>query len=280
MADDFAVRWSKAKTQFEETTLKKKPREKVMKLFKTSHTGLSKSLENCDKTADAFANVYNEIYHERATAKDLQKAFAKFEKAHADYKKAAGDYSKVLRSEVGKERMTNTEEKSVYDRGLKFLEKELAAIEAVIAQKVAAEKLKLDSETEKFNTQQQQVRLWNENMEGAIRKALAAAAKVKMMASAAKTPKTLADALKEYAGQLPGERGRDVVMQLVNARNVTGLRSSPDAAYQRMVKWNTKNTQALDGTATAANILAKIKTFTEDVKYANDWFGSATAKTI
>ena len=50
----FADRWNTAKAQFEAMTLRKKPREKVGKIFKTAHTGLSKSLEKCDQTDAAF----------------------------------------------------------------------------------------------------------------------------------------------------------------------------------------------------------------------------------
>jgi hypothetical protein len=73
--------WAKAKEEYYALTGIKKPREKVALFFKTSHTGLSKAIQDIADFDDL---------------KPKDKTLRKFEKLRADYESASKDYIKLL----------------------------------------------------------------------------------------------------------------------------------------------------------------------------------------
>jgi hypothetical protein len=172
------------------------------------------------------------------------------------------------------------DEKSLWQRGLKYLKKELESLDSVIAKHAASVAQELDSSKSTLSTEQRGVELWSESMTTALKKGLAAAAKLKLLAAAAKAaaakdPTAIGKLVQAYNDALPGAAGRDIVMQLVNGAKVQGLTCTPDKAKQQMDPWNTKNTHKLLPTASADDVMAKVKLFNGDVKETVKWFDQA-----
>lgn len=276
MADTYGDRWTKAKAEFGNQTHKKKPREKLWKLA-ISHTGLTSALAAVDKAREACDKANNDVYHKRMTLDAGKKVQADYAKKQAALVKVVADYQKVLATEINKELGKHPDDKTVWEKGLKYLSKELKAICDISAQNVASSALNYNEMTRDKGVADKQLMTWEQNMQAAISKARSAIAKCKMMAMGAKT-QGAAKAVQEYNASIPGGTGRDICMQLVFARKLESLRAGPDPAWKVMEAWNTKNTHTLREGASAEDVLAKVKIFSDAVKLTDAWFGSTTAK--
>lgn len=273
-----APKWEASKTMFFDMTQKKKPKENLGKFLKTSHTGLSKSLEEYDKAAAAYDIAKTDLNNKKITLEAALKVLKTLNDKHAAYKKAMTTYIQTLNAEILKETQKEADVKSVWERGLKFLKKELEMFDANMDQYCAQAEQNIDDKRKVLSMEDKQVDIWQSNMQAALKKGLAAVAKIKALAAAAKTPELVTKVIAEYNNSIPGKSGRDICMQLVIAERVNGLRGTPDKIKQQMLPWNTANTHKLLGTATAANIVDKVKLFSTDVKAAVDWYGKATTK--
>ena len=72
--------------------------------------------------------------------------------------------------------------------------------------------------------------------------------------------------------------GRDVYMQVVAAKKLTGLHSIPDQQIQALSPWGDQKTHKLAATATVDDLMVKISAFNKAVKAADEWFEFATRK--
>jgi hypothetical protein len=269
MPAGLSKRWSDTKTAYKATTGDKKPREGMF-----NHTGLSGSFKDFDTAEEHFLNIKIDVGNNKKPFKDLEKAFATLQSKKGGVDTAVKSYMGNLDAALKKEE--RPDERTVLEKGLKWLKKELVAYQAIAAQFVAGAKQELDLWGKTVSIQEKQANIWEQNMASAIKKAIAAAAKAKMMALAAKTDaKKLPVAIKEFNGTIPNGTGRDVSMQMVNAKNVKGLTQASGAAL-RINTWKDQSRSA-DATATADQLLVEIKAFTADVKAVDAWYGSAIA---
>jgi hypothetical protein len=276
-----AKRWAAAKKSFEAMTHQKKPKEKLAGFFKSSHTGLSGSIDGYDKAFDAAEKAKTDLFNKKITLEAALKALNAAKAKEAAFVTAKGTYLKTLATEIKKETDKEADVKSVWERGLKFLQKELESYEAIMDQACAQVALSLDDSKKDLDTAGKQVALWKQNMVSAIKKGQAAAAKFKTLAAslAKAPPDKVKAAVKEYNTGIPGGAGRDICMQLVIAERVDGLRGQPDKIKQQMIVWNTPNTHKLDeNTATADDLMTKVKAFSVDVKATQEWYSMATTR--
>ncbi|MBV8651356.1 MAG: hypothetical protein JO255_07800 [Alphaproteobacteria bacterium] len=251
--------WQAAKTEFEKITGVKKPKESkgVFNAF-GAHTGLSGSLKKCEAAYQAAFEVSD------LKPKEGAKAVKDFASAAAAYHSAKTSYMTVLEKALAEEfkNRPNPQTKSVYERGLKFLKKELDAIEATMAAEIKALTQKFDAGSKDLSIKQKQLANWEQNINGAIKRAIAGAAKVK----ANPTPAA-------YNALFP-TAARDITMQLVLARNIEDLRADPDPIHAKLAPWANQNSTTppttVPQTATAQQITALIAAFIVEVKKASE----------
>ena len=121
---DKAANWDEAKKDFKDITGAKKPREKVIGIFKSGHTGLSKSIALLD-ACDAPGSKYS--------ADDMAKELAKF-------KGAVANYINTLNAAMAKEPVSDSGEKSTMARGLAALKTRLQSYESFFEMSLASKK--------------------------------------------------------------------------------------------------------------------------------------------
>jgi hypothetical protein len=247
--------WQAAKTEFETITGVKKPKESkgIFNAF-GSHTGLSGSLKKCEAAYQAAFVISDLKPKEGAKA---AKAFADTAKA---YHTAKESYLAVLKKAMADEfaKRPDPKTKSVYERGLKFLKKELDAIEATMTADIKALVQKFDAASASLSIKEKQLANWEQNINGAIARAIAGAAKVKTNPTPA-----------AYNALFP-TAARDITMQLVNARSISGLKADPDTFYAKLAPWANQNGTAppvvLPNTATPQQVTQFISAFVAEVK--------------
>lgn len=153
--------WKDAKKYFEETTGKKKPNDTVLKVFK-KYSGLEKSIDNAEKA-----------YNKAITDTDRKKTdnFVSEMKTFISKKK---DYVKFLATCITKE-ITEKNEKTLYSKSLKYLEKKLNTIEEVMT----TQEKWLEAKVEGLDTLGAMAKALFKSIQSSCAKAVAAAAKVK-----------------------------------------------------------------------------------------------------
>jgi hypothetical protein len=251
----FDKAWEDAKKEFETITKQKKPKEsKKLKNAFGSHTGLSGSLTKCEKKYVECNSIVD------TDVKKGGKAAKSFAGALKDFSKAKTTYMKVLEDAIYKELVDRPEKdvKSVYERALKYLKKELAALEATISASVDANIQKFDSAAQDLSVKEKMLKNWQKNIKGALARAAAGAAKVK----AKPTPETY--------NELFPTAARDITMQLVFARDIPDLKADPDTFKAKLDPWANQSTTGLPvkvpAEYTDKEILALLKSFTKELK--------------
>jgi hypothetical protein len=267
-----ATRWETAKTEFTAITNQDKPREKLAGAIKTTHTGLSKSLKECDTAADDAKKAQEKIGKRQTSPDKAQKKLTTYKDKHKQFQTAVRNYLTVLNGAITEEQGLKKNQKSPWERGLKYLKKQLESLDFIIARHVASVAQDLDGTTRNLSAADKQAELWSESMNSAIKAGLAAAAKVKMLAAGAGKTITPGDVVKAYNGALPGVAGKDIVTELKNGAKVQGLTPTPDQSKRRMEPWSDNTTHKLPNTASAADVMKKVKDFTGGVKFTLQWY--------
>lgn len=251
----FDQEWTSAKAEFEKITGVKKPKESkgILNAF-GSHTGLSGALKKCEA---GYQLCNNTVDTKVAEGKKAAKAFAATAKA---FKAAEKSYLAVLKKAVDDEfaKRPDPKTKSTYERGLKFLQKELDALDKTIEASVASNIQKFDKAAQSLSVKEKMLQNWNKNIAGALARAAAQAAKVK----ANPTP-TAYNALFPTAA-------RDITMQLVFARDIPGLKGDPDIFLKKLAPWANQNSTGVPVKVpddyTPKQITDLIAQFTAEVK--------------
>jgi len=251
----YAADWESAKTEFERITGLKKPKESkgVFNAF-GSHTGLSSSLKECDSAFTLCSDTAADNAKAGPKAvKDFTAAFKKYQSAKKSY---LAVLEKAIYDEVRSRPDPNT--KSTYERALKALSKKLEALESTIDANLASCIQKFDAAAKSLGMKEKMVANWAKNMNAALARAAAGAAKVK----ADPTPKAYNDLFPKAA--------RDITMQLVFARDLSGLNADPDVLKAKIDPWANQSSSAppvrVPDTANGAQIAQLIKAFTVEVK--------------
>jgi hypothetical protein len=267
-----AQRWETAKTEFTAITGRDKPRERLALAIKTTHTGLSKSLTECDTAADKAKQAQDDLPKRQISTDNAQKRLATYKDKHKQFQTAVRNYLTVLGGAITEEEKLKKNQKSPWERGLKYLKKQLDSLDSTIARHVASVAQELDGTTRKLSAADKQAELWSESMNSALKAGLAAAAKVKMQAAGAGRTITAGDVVKAYNAALPGYAGKDIFNELKEGAKVQGLTPTPDQSKQRMLPWSDYITHQLPNTASAADVMAKVKLFTDAVKATVLWY--------
>jgi hypothetical protein len=223
----YDTEWLNAKSAFEAATDKSKPREKTgLNLIKGimtafgNHSGLSQSLKACEKAhADCEkADKY---------AKDGQQKVKTFSTAAETYSKAMKNYLTVLDKEITKQ--AKTEWKSEYEKALKFLRKELIAIEGNINEAIGQFKVKFekfDKNAPDVSVDEKIIATWKKKIEAALSRAAAGVAKIKMTPNA-----------KTYNALFPAI-AQDITVQLsIAASQIDGVKLPADACRENLERW-------------------------------------------
>ncbi len=272
------ARWKSTKANFETITGQHKPKEKLAGVVKTGHTGLSKNLKAAE---DAGKSVYQAVTDMKGGKIKPDKAKAKlaeYENLQKAYSKSAKAYTDLLAAEITKEKDLAKDVKSLWERGLKMLQKELASFDSILVADIAKEKQNFAAELKDAGAEEKSVLLFKTNMKKALDNALARAAKGKAMGAAVegKSAEIVKSLVNFYNEQIVQKAGRDVWMQLVIAKKVTGLNATPDAGLASIGTWGDQKTHKLPGTASAADIRGKVAAFSTAVKGVQTWFAAAT----
>ncbi|PGH57819.1 hypothetical protein CRT60_07515 [Azospirillum palustre] len=247
--------WDKAKKEFEALTGKHKPKESkgIFNAF-GSHTGLSGSLKKCEKALTACDTVNS------TDVKEGKKVVAAFLAASKDFSKAKKGYLEVLQKEIYAEFDKRTEKdfKTNYEKALKFLVKELAALEATIESAVGMYTQKFNEAEKDLSVEQKMLKNWEKNINGALARAAAGVAKVKAKPTA------------ETYNELFPTLARDITMQLVFARKIEGLLADPDFFKKKLDPWanqsNANEPVKVPADATPKVILDHMKEFSAACK--------------
>lgn len=225
MADTLAEMWEEAKSVFEETTGKKKPKESkgISNAF-GAYTGLSGSLEKFDAANDAALKTGTV---KPADLKAGRKLVAEMDTQLKSFVKAKTSYTTVLKKTIDTEidKRSEAEVKSTYERALKFLVKTLDAVGETATSRLGAARQRFDEAEKDLTIKEKMVLNWEKNIKATIARAAAAAGKVKMSPTA-----------ETYNGIFP-KAARDVTMQLVFAKSLTGFLIDPDDVLQAMNPW-------------------------------------------
>lgn len=246
--------WLTAKKEFENITKKKKPKDSkgLLNAF-GSHTGLSGSLA---KSEAAYQLCKRTVFDD---VKGGQKAAKAFGSAFKNYQKAKKSYMKVLEKAIYDEfrKTREADFKSTYERALKFLKKELNALESTMDAAVASYVQKFDQASQNLSIQEKSLKNWEKNMKGALMRAAAAAQKVKINP----TPDV-------YNSVFP-DAARDITMQLVHARNIDSVKQDPDIFNKRLAPWASRGgglPATVPGDYTPQQVTKLIKDFTKEIK--------------
>lgn len=256
MADGLAEMWDKAKKTFEQMTGKKKPKESkgIFNAF-GSYTGLSGSLAKFDK-AETEANKTKEsdIKAGNKLVDEMETQLASFHKASSSYQAVLG---KAIAGEIDKR--TESDIKTTYERALKYLGKELDAIEDTGASRVKASRQRFDEAEQDLSVKQKMLLNWQKNMKAALARAAAAAAKVKASPNVA-----------TYNSIFP-KAARDVTMQLVFAKELDGFLVDPSTILKTLGPWGQQGGHppaTLPEDATQRDVIQNLAGFVKELKKA------------
>jgi len=248
----FAKEWEQAKDKFHDITGEKKPKEKasIWNAF-GAYTGLSGSLEKCDSV---FATISKHL--NKDDIKSAQGEIASLEKAHASYGNAYKKYLTVLKKAISDEKAKRTDknDKSDYEKGLKFLAAKLEELDARIARDLAIKKMETDEATKNMSIVEKTLANWEKSMATALAKA---STRVKLV-KAEPTPK-------QYNDQITGNAGaRDIRMQIVNGEKIKfNFKYDSEKLKQMLTPFESEK---FGQDATSDQIITKLKEFWEVVK--------------
>lgn len=254
MAWDPHAEWLAAKKSFETITGTKKPKETagIVAAF-TNHTGLSGSLKEVKAAYDKVFLISD------LEVKDGLKAMKEFKSAEKSFNGAKKTYLTILDKEI-KDVIRNKPDpniKSTYEKALKFLRKELDALESTTAAQIASFEQKFDVASKNLSQAQKQLNNWSVNVNAACKRGIAAAAKIK----ADPTPAT-------WNASFP-TAARDITMQLVHARKLSDLAADPDTLAAPLLGYANQGgglPATVPLTHTAKEILPLLKTYINAVK--------------
>jgi hypothetical protein len=271
-------RWKTTKTNFETMTGKHKPKEKLAGVAKTGHTGLSKSLKEAEAAAKAVSIAVSDMNGQKIKPEKAKAKLVEYENCHKTFQKSSKTYLDLLASEIQKEKDLENDAKSIWERGLKMLQKELMAYDSIFIADIAKEKQNFADDLKTKTTEEKIILLFKTNMKKALDNASAWAAKGKALGAAieGKDAATVKKILDSYNDQIVQKAGRDVGMQLELARKVNGLRATPDAAIASLGGWGDQKTHKLPNNATPADLRAKVAEFNTAIKAVRAWFDNAT----
>lgn len=227
MADTLAEMWEAAKTTFEDTTGKKKPKESkgIFNAF-GNYTGLSGSLGKFDEANDAAEKTNNQKSSDLKAGRKLATAM---ETHLANFAKAKTAYVTVLKKAIadqfGEREDKDKEVKTTYERALKFLVKSLDAVEETGESRLGAIRQRFDEAEKDLTTKEKMLLNWEKNIKATIARAAAAAGKVKMSPT-----------VETYNSIFP-KAARDVTMQLVFTKSLSGFMGDPEDALREMNPW-------------------------------------------
>lgn len=247
--------WDEVKKEFEAITGKHKPKESkgIFNAF-GKHTGLSGSLKSCEAAYQLCDRTSSE------DAKAGQAAVKNYAAALKDFSKAKKSYVAVLEKAIYDEFVKREEKdaKSAYERALKFLVKELDALESSIDASVGMYVTKFDKAVKDLSTADKMLKNWEKNINGALARAAAGVAKVKTKP----TPETYNELFPTLA--------RDITMQLVFARKIDNLKAEPDFFKKKLDPWANQSGTGLPVKVptdyTAKQIIDLIKEFSSVCK--------------
>lgn len=170
----FHTKWDKTKKEYE-ALVGKKPNQSILSKFRIRHTGITAALVKGYDATVILRDAMHKVNPKKAT-----QALAAVRAAHAAYLGVKASYMVELNKALADARGTmKTDEKSVQERALKFLAKELDAIASEWEGQIA-----VDSEIVKAGFQaelmeQAMVASWAKQIRGGIDRAVAEIAKVK-----------------------------------------------------------------------------------------------------
>ena len=223
-----------------------------------SYTGLSGSLEKFDKVEEQAQNT-NQVKQS-----DLQagnKLVDQLEGLLESFKKASASYTAVLGKSIDKEIDKRSEQdvKTTYEKALKFLMKQLKAIEETGDSRVASLRQRFDEAEKDLSVKEKMLINWKKNMNAALARGVAAAAKVKADPTVA-----------TYNSIFP-KAARDITMQLVFAKDLDGFLADPAEILKDMNPWASQAgtpPAALPDTATETHVKAFLNGFIKELKRA------------
>jgi hypothetical protein len=266
---NIAVRWEKAKTDFEAMTGKSKPKPNGLLAKAFNHTGLSGSFKDADKLLD-------DIDAEKKDAKKRAALIAKAEKHAATIKKDVASYTKLLTDAITAEKNDNAGEKTLYAKGLKFLKTQLDALEKHYNATVANWKIAEDTS---MGVADKAVAMVKKSLASTVANAAAGLKKIKT----SPTPATFNEIF-----NTSDNIARKVQVQLIAAANGHKKGALPSSATKRvdprsvaddMTPWQAggKGEAIIADTATPQQVLAKMAEFARLLKLANAYLDDLTA---
>jgi len=271
MADGLAVMWDNAKKTFEQMTGKKKPKESkgIFNAF-GSYTGMSGALEKFDKAESGAGKTNTE---KTSDLKAGNKLVDEMETQLGNFKKASASYSSVLGKEIGKEINQRTEGdiKTAFERALKYLNKELDAVQETGESRVGAMRQRFNTAEKDLSVKEKMLLNWQNNVKAALARAAAAAGKVK----ASPTVET-------YNSIFP-KAARDVTMQLVFAKDLDGFLMDPKDILQSMGPWGRqdgKEPATLPEDATQKDVITNLVGFVKELKKAQQLVATKNAYSL
>lgn len=242
MPSDKAADWDSAKADFKEVTNAKKPRVKVLGLFKTGHTGLSSALKTCDKLVDDLDNI------------------AKLKAAVADLSKKANSYIATLDQSMKKETDASPTESTAMAKALRALRTRLLSYVAFFENKVGT------NETVKAGGGAREIALNNQRT--LIKQALAVCVANIAAVNAKPTAKQWNDLLGNGSNGGP----RKLTTALKSFKQVDPTDRRADAHVTALAPYADGNLRTLPDTATAADVKRHLGDFAVLVKNAKTAF--------
>ncbi|AWI10019.1 hypothetical protein [Ereboglobus luteus] len=271
--------WLDSCKEFESMTLQKKPVESVKKCWLRSNKTLTVTLAEFDTARVSMERDLTDFSNGKVSRKKLAEDLNKLAKRNASLKKMAKAHVEGLEDDIMSELLrvskTDASGKSVYEKGLKFLKKEIDALLQVADANYASAAYSFAHLGEQIDALQRSAVLFEKQMTANIAKGAAVAAKLKAAAMAAKTPKDIAAVVTAYNSQIVQNAGRDINVLTVGLQKYCKKVNAPsqiadpvDAFYNFTKPWNEPATHKLTDNATAAQVLGKLKEFTEMLKKA------------
>lgn len=282
MAIDIVADWEKGKAEFEALTGEKKPRESFLKFFRTTHTGLTKSLEAC--TDDFFKKL--------SPAQRTPREFAVRVKA---YRAAADKYCSLLEDLIEKEAEKTITQGTIKDgkqevekiktkmyRGLKMLQAKLENYTANFEHK---HQLLLGAE-QKLDRIRKLEKIFDVGLKHGLKRLLSAVQAIKAKPTIEswnyefggnEAARTLTTALSSYRGI---QKEYDYLDQIAKSKGVEGPGEMSDTQKMmlaRTMRWYKALTPWADGKLRSlpegADVLSELKKVTIIAKAMAKDFG-------
>lgn len=279
ISDDLSKYWRESCAEFESMTLKKKPVETIKKCWLRSNKTLAVTLAEFDaahKQARADKTAFDNGKCNRKTLdSDLEKLTKKTESVKKMAKSQLAEVEEDIGAEIIRAKKPNEDEKTVYQRGLKYLKTTIDVIVKSAESVLQDITYSVNHAGQIMNDYVRAAELFEKQMIANIAKGRAATAKLKTAAAAAKTPEDLAKVIATYNASIIQNAGRDVnvitvgILQYCKRTPAVARFLDPIQAFYNFTKpWNEPNTHKLPATATKEDVITKIKEFNEMLKKA------------